>query len=433
MLLAFQFASHGAVSPARAGDRFSDSTWVAPGPSFDAAYVMDGPRVAHPDQERAWETILRAPFRVAFSPFLLVARGLEAGANYIGPRYLEPKAKRPPKAGPIFSPYVTFGGLDDIGLGPALSWAGLPSPSSRLRLESSWSSIDQRQVRFSEVIGYERPIGLAFRADYDYKPNRRYYGIGNSTQESDLSYFRLETFSAGAGLHLGTSPLRQVRLGGGYSSMSPSRGYHGTPLLEDVFPPGVTPYETRATKAVWYGVAGEFAALDDERHPSRGLHGLLDLRRATGVRTSDPDFDQWRAEGRAYLPVFAKRRVIVLRALYAGIEPRGGGDAVLPFYRLSQSVGGSHFAGYQSDRFRDRQLLLARAEYRWAILDRISALALYELGEVAPSAVAFRLRETHRSVGGGVRLGLSDEAALRIEVANSVEGVHAMLAFGSDF
>ncbi len=433
MFLASPLVCLGAVSGAQAGDRFGDSTWVAPGPSFNAAYVTDGPRVARPDQERTWETILRTPFRVAFFPLRLVARGLEAGAAYVGPRFLEPKVKGPPKSGPVLSPYVTFGGVDDIGVGPAITWVGLPSASSRLRLEGSWSSIDQRRVRFSEVIGFERPVGFALRADYDYKPNRRYYGIGNNTPESDLSYYRLETAGAEAALLLGTSPLRQVRLGGGYSSMSPSRGYNGTPLLQDVFAAGDTPFEHRATRELWYGVAADLAILDDARHPSRGLHGQVDLRRAAGVRASDPDFDQWRAEGRVYLPVFAKRRVIAFRAVFAGIEPRGNATVSLPFYRLTRSVRGSNFAGYTSDRFRDRQLLLARVEYRWAILRQLSALALYELGEVAPSLGAFRLRDAHRSIGGGLRLGLSDETALRIEVAKSVEGLHAMLALGSGF
>ncbi len=433
MLLVSPLVCLGAVSGAQAGERFGDSTWVAPGPSFNAHYVTDGPRVARPDQERTWETILRTPFRVAFFPLRLLAHGLEAGAAYIGPRYLEPKVKGPPRAGPVLSPHITLGGVDDIGVGPAITWVGLPSASSRLRLEGSWSSIDQRRVRFSEAIGYKRPVGLLLQAEYDYKPNRRYYGIGNNTLESNLSYYRLETAGVQGALLLGASPLRQLRLGGGYSSMSPNRGYNATPLLQDVFATGTTPFEHRATKELWYGVAADLALLDDDRHPSRGLHGKVDVRRAAGVRAGDPDFDQWRAEGRAYLPVFAKRRVIALRAVFAGIEPRGGATTSLPFYRLSQSVGASKFAGYTTDRFRDRQLLLARVEYRWDILRQLSALALYELGEVAPSLGAFRLRDAHRSIGGGLRLGLSDETALRIEVAKSVEGLNAMLALGSDF
>ena len=155
--------------------------------------------------------------------------------------------------------------------------------------------------------------------------------------------------------------------------------------------------------------------------------------RAAGLRSTDPDYDQWRVEARAYLPVFAKRRVIAMRGVYAGVDPRGGTTTDLPFYRLAQSEGTSRFAGYSSERFRDRQLVLARIEYRWEIIYRLSALALYELGAVGPRAASFSLRGAHESFGGGLRLGLNDQTTLRLEVAKSVEGVHTALGLGGDF
>src|SRR5437762_12071960 len=48
---------------ARAEPRFGDSTWVAPQvPSRDEKPSDPGPRVAEPDHERRWETVLRTPF-----------------------------------------------------------------------------------------------------------------------------------------------------------------------------------------------------------------------------------------------------------------------------------------------------------------------------------------------------------------------------------
>jgi outer membrane protein assembly factor BamA len=242
----------------------------------------------------------------------------------------------------------------------------------------------------------------------------------------------LTSTNAEAALLFGASPLRQLRVAGGYSSMSQRRGYNAQPLLENVFGPTGAPYEHQTSQELWYGVTGDLAALDDGRDPSRGIHGRIDLRRAAGLRSSDPDYYEWQVEGRAYIPVFAKRRIIAVRGVYMGVEP-GGGTTIMPFYRLAQSGGASRFAGYASDRFRDRQLVVARIEYRWAILYRLSALGLYELGEVAPHTASFSLGGTHGSYGGGLRLGLSDVAALRFEFAKSVEGLHANLALGSDF
>ncbi len=422
-----------ASSGARADARFGDSTWVAPASSADGDTATDGPRVAPRDHERRWETALRAPFRVVFYPLRLVGSGLEAGVGYAGPRYFDPKPKRPPKSGPTLAPGIALGALNDIGVGPAIRWVGFPTADATLRLAGSWSAIDRRRVRLSETIADRRPVGFLLDADYDYKPNRHYYGIGNDTPKTDLSYFLLANTNAEAALLLGASPLRQLRFVGGYSNMSPGRAYHGQPPLEEVFTPSSAPFEHVATQELWYGVTADLAALDDPRDPSGGVRGRVELRRAMGLRSSDPDYDQWRAEGRAYLPVFAKRRVIAVRCVYTGIDPDGGPSTVLPYYRLAQSEGVSRFAGYPSGRFHDRQLLLARIEYRWAILYRMSALALYELGEVAPRMASFTLAGAHRSIGGGLRLGLSDEATARFELAKSDEGFQAVLSLGGDF
>ncbi len=422
-----------AAGGAHAAARFGDSAWVAPRAPLDSPSTAAGPRVAPPDHERGWETALRTPFRIVFFPLRLVSNGLEAAAGPVGRRFLDPKPKGPPKSGVSLGPNVTLGGFNDIGLGPAITLVGFPTADARLRLTGSWSTLDRRRGRFTGIIGDRRPVGIRLRADYDYKPNRRYFGIGNETPESNLSYFLLENTSAEAALLLGASPLRQLRIVGGYSNMSPRRGYRGQPLLEDVFTPAGAPFMHQATRELSYGVTADLAALDDGRDPSLGVHGRADLRRAAGMRSGDPDYYEWRAEGRAYLPVFAKRRVIAVRGVYAGVDPIGGSTTVLPFYRLAQSEGDTRFAGYRSERFRDRQLMLARIEYRWAIIHRLSALALYELGEVAPRAKLFRIADAHMSYGGGLRLGMSDESTIRLEVAKSVEGLKAFLALGGDF
>src|SRR5262245_42051430 len=68
----------GASDVPRAEPRFGDSTWVAPNVVIQGSVTDPGPRVAKRDSERPWETMLRTPFRVAFFPVRLVARGVEA-------------------------------------------------------------------------------------------------------------------------------------------------------------------------------------------------------------------------------------------------------------------------------------------------------------------------------------------------------------------
>jgi len=421
------------ASGAEAQPRFGDSTWVAPGAMFEADSTADGPRVAPRDHERGWETVVRTPFRVVFFPLRLVATGFEAGVGHFGPRFLDPKPKHPPKRGLSVGPSVAMGTGTDIRLGPAFTYIGLPTANTKLRATATWSLQDHRHIKFRESLLTPRPVSVLVAADYDFKPTRRFYGIGNDALKTNLGYYLLESTIAEAALAFGRSPLRQVRLVAGYSSMSPRRGYNRTPLVEEVFPPTSMPFYHRGSDNLLYGVTADLASLDDPLDPSTGAHGHIEVRRAVGVRSSDPDYSQWLLEGRTYVPVFAKHRVLVLRGVYTGLKPRGGATTDIPFYRLPQSEGPAHFAGYNSGRFRDRQLMLARAEYRWPIVRRLNALALFEMGEVAPNSSSFRLRSTHNSYGGGLRLGLSDESAFRLEMAQSVEGFHLVLELGSTF
>jgi outer membrane protein assembly factor BamA len=321
----------------------------------------------------------------------------------------------------------------DIRVGPAVKWVGAPTANTQLRATATLSLQDHRHVKFREWLLSPRPVSILVGADYDYKPTKRFYGIGNTALKTNLGYFLLESTTAEAALAFGSSPLRQIRVVGGYSSMSPRRGYNRSPLLEEIFPPSSVPYYHRGSDNLLYGVTADLASLDDPLDPAIGAHGHVELRRATGIRSSDPDYSQWWLEGRTYVPVFAKRRVLVLRGIYTGVKPRGGATTDLPFYRLPGSEGSAHFAGYNSGRFRDRQLMLARAEYRWPIVRRLNALALFEMGEVAPNMSSFRLPSTHNSYGGGLRLGLSEVSAFRLEMAQSVEGFHMVLELGSAF
>jgi hypothetical protein len=433
-LVALAMMACGLFANARvagAEPRFGDSTWVAPAVDASGDPSADGPRIARPDHERGWETLLRTPFRIGFLPLRLAARGAEFGVGRYGDRILNPEPARAAK-GLAVAPAGDFGSVTEFGVGPTITWSGFPSGASSLRLRTLWFTTDRRRAQLSERMGERRAIGFRLTGDYDYRPDLPFFGIGDETRAANRSVFLLESKTVEAALLFGASPLRQLRLLGDYSSLSPRRGYNDRPVIEDVFPPGSLPFQHERTEDLLYGATGDIAALDDGRDPTTGVHGRGEFRRATGLRDRDPDFYQWLLEGRAYAPVFARRRVIALRGVYAGVTPTGT-TSTMPFYRLVQSDGPLRFAGYPSHRFQDRQLLLGRIEYRWEVWHRVRALALYELGEVAPRAGAFTARASRRSYGGGLRYGLSDEAACRLELAKSVEGFEATLTMRSGF
>lgn len=408
--------------------RFGDSTWVAPYPtaSSDSEIVAEGPRVAEPDRTPIGETVLRFPFRVAFYPLRVLARGGEAAAGIIGSRY---DPRRLYKALPIFSVSKTAGPAIGIRLKPPKvireDWYGT--------FRATWSFNDHRRASIEQRFG-EPTVFLGFGLDgsYSYRPNLRFYGIGNSSDRDRRAIFLEEEGRAGGFMRIGTEPLRQVRILAGYSKIGIGRGYNGSPVVEDEFSASDSiPFFRRGSSVVEYGVAGDLALLDDLHDPSVGLHGRGDLRRVHGVSTSELEYIRWHLEGRAYMPVFASRRVIALRGVYQGVDPRDNNEPI-PYYRLPQSARETRFTAYKTGRFRDRQLLLAHAEYRWVVWESLWAVALAQWGAVAPNEDGFRLDDGHESYGLGLRYA-SKKGTYRLEVADGAEGIAAHFDFRGDF
>lgn len=211
-------------------------------------------------------------------------------------------------------------------------------------------------------------------------------------------------------------------------------GYRDAPRAQDVFSPEEVPFLTEESGVVSYGAGGDLALLDDVVHPSLGVHVRGEARRFDGIDGTNLHYVSWFGEGRAYLPVLASRRVIALRYVYQGVNPRDGSDQV-PFYRLPTSSNEVRFAAFRSNRFMDRQLMLGHAEYRWIVLPQYTVWAhvFGQLGMVASTHEAFRLDDAHRSIGGGFRAMVTPTTCARLEIASGDEGTRIYLDFKGDF
>jgi hypothetical protein len=403
--------------------KFGDSTWVAPAGVTDESPESPGPRVARPDDERVWETILRAPFRLAFFPVKLLARGIEATGPIVEKHFPPGSISHQPtkKRGLQFSPEL---------IGATVAAPNFVGPGSKLSLTGTWSLGDNRKLRLRGRVGDGvSQIGAGGEALYDYRPNRRFYGIGNFSS-SDVTYFLRRTDLASAYVFAGKSHLRRVRATVGVSDIAIGRGT-GNPKAADAAWPTVVPFLTIDSKLWWYGSSADFAALDDSLNPTLGLHFRPDVKRYRSTDNSGLRYDQWRLEARGYVPVFAKRRVLAARLVYEGVD-RSGGSAPVPFYRLPESSDANRFAGYHSGRFRDQRLALGTAEYRWEVMPPIWAVLFGELGDVASAPSRLTLRGAHPSLGGGFRAKIGANIA-RLDIARGHEGIVIRADLGVDF
>ncbi len=413
----FLAGSHG---KALAEPRFGDSTWVAPTYlEIEGDPGDPGPRVAKPDHERPWETALRTPFRVAFLPLRLLARGIEATGPLVEKHIPEGAVSRTKteKRGLKFSPEL---------LGATVAMPQLVGPGSRVALTGIWAPSGNRKVKLRGFVGEGvSQVGAGFDALYDFRPDRRFYGIGNLT-DSRATYFRRRVNLGSVYAFAGKNPMRRARVTLGISDVSAGRGNGRTPRSDDVFQPADAPFLDRGSKVWWYGSSADFAALDDTLEPSLGLHFRPDVRRFQSADGTNLEYDQWRFEARGYLPVFAKRRVLAGRLVYQGVDRRNG-SCPIPFYRLPESTDENRFAAYPSGRFRDQRLAIGHAEYRWEIEPPLWAFLLGELAEVAPSSNQLSLRSAHPSLGGGLRARIGRTETARVQIAHGQEGMNLKL------
>lgn len=410
---------------AQAEPRFGDSTWVAPSSAATEGDLEEpGPRVARPDHEPLGETALRLPFRVAFFPLKMLARGIEATGPLIEKHapHRTVSGVQTEKRGLKFSPEL---------IGGTVAMPQFAGPGSRLALTGTWDPSGNRKVKLRGFFG-ERvsPVVAGFDALYDFRPDRRFYGIGNFS-DSRATYFRRQADLASVYAFTGRDPMRRVRVTLGISDMKVARGTGSSPRSSNVFTPADAPFLERGSQIWWYGSSADFAALDDSLQPSTGVHFRPDVRRYGSSDGSGVRYDQWRFEARGYLPVFAKRRVLAGRLVYQGVDRRNG-SAPIPFYRLPESTDENRFAAYPSGRFRDQRLAIGRAEYRWEIEPPLWAYLLGELGEVASTSSRLSLRSAHPSLGGGLRARIGAQSA-RMQIARGHEGLSLKFELDAGF
>jgi hypothetical protein len=143
----------------------------------------------------------------------------------------------------------------------------------------------------------------------------------------------------------------------------------------------------------------------------------------------EPGFARWGGEIQRYVDLYRGDRVLALRAVAEGVT--GARDEV-PFTDLPRLGGATYLRGYPRDRFRDRNLGVASAEYRWPVEHGVLGYAFVDAGRVwdhADELADDGLDALRVGFGGGVQLHGAGFIT-RGQIASSIDGgVFALLSF----
>ncbi len=270
------------------------------------------------------------------------------------------------------------------------------------------------------------------RVRYRNFPRQNYFGPGAGSREGDRSDYRLEeVFYGKAVRYRATAWLRgEWDVGLLQVNTGPGTDPGAVPIasvFDDVTAPGLAHqpgfFRTRAT-----------LSLDFRDQPENNHSGsVVDLSwsRHDQLGGADYHFSGFAAQGRQYLPLGSRQRVLALRFLTSTTHPESGSR--VPFY-YQPTLGGPHvLRSFRDQRFRDRNLIYLSAEYRWEAAPALELALFYDAGKVFRDRSDFNLMGLRKNVGFGFRVKSRDRVLFRVDLARGREGARVRVSVGPAF
>jgi outer membrane protein assembly factor BamA len=263
-------------------------------------------------------------------------------------------------------------------------------------------------------------------------PDEDFFGLGPDSREGDrVSYNFHQTTAGGV---TGVRLHRLLAVGGGVEYMNPAIG----PGKDDNFPsveerfteetaPALTaqPDFVRLISFVGYNDRGP------ENNPRRGGRYRLIYNRYLSLDSSVFDFTRTEVDVQHYVPAFHERRVLALRGFASFATTPPGGE--VPIF-LKRTIGGAGtLRGFREFRFRDRNVILLQAEYRFEVFTALDGALFYDAGQVAPHAEDFTWKRLETDWGFGLRFGSNAGVFIRFDLGFGREGPRPFLRFNHVF
>ena len=263
-------------------------------------------------------------------------------------------------------------------------------------------------------------------------PRLNYFGPGADSREGDRSDYRLEEVFYGKTVRYRAGAWFLGEMDAGVLQVNTGPGTDpGAAPIASVFNDGSAPglarqpgfFRTRAT-----------LSLDFRDQPENTHSGsVVDLSwsRHAQLGGADYHFTGFAVQGRQYLPLGSRQRVLALRFLTSTTRP-GSGSRV-PFY-YQPTLGGPHvMRAFRDQRFRDRNLVYLSAEYRWEAAPALELALFYDAGKVFRHRSGFNLTGLRKNLGFGIRIKSRDRVLFRVDLARGREGARVRVSVGPAF
>lgn len=369
-----------------------------------------------------WEHILSFPGKVIFLPFQLIFDGTTHLITVFD------ETKFIPRVHDFLTSDDGTRGLlptyeSRTGPGIKIYQRGIFNTESKLTLTmTAWThqrqfyGLEFKRVRFLNNMAL-------FSIYYQSLPNELFFGIGNDSKFDSESIYAHKKIVAEMNWNLNIGQnfdliflagfeQNQISDGRGRDEPPISKSFHGIPGL---------------TEKIQFGRL-QFQISNDSRdrpgNPTSGGENKISGGIFKDIKNDQFSFWEASFDFNRHIHLFYNR-TIVFRMAGRKTEKLHGGN--IPFYYQSELGERTTIRGFQRGRFRDFDMFLTTAEYRYPISTKaesgIEALLYVDGGQVSNDIVNnFSLQEFHVGFGGGFRFYGAEGTIACIEVGKSIDG-----------
>jgi outer membrane protein assembly factor BamA len=320
-----------------------------------------------------------------------------------------------------FHPLV--GGMQ-TGSGFALGASYDITKDFKASAQGSFSGYQKYEVVYSKTNFLNDRLFAEIRSTYRNNPQEAYFGTGNDTRSEDEANYRLEDRTVAG--QIGIRLKKTVKAGTSFGWVATTIG-EGTNSRVPSLGQG---FQIEPT----YLKAGAFVDIDTRDEPGNPRSGGRYLAKWSSFQDQDSglhDFMQYDAEVQQYIPFFNQRRVIALRARTTLTQTSDGKE--VPFYMLPVMGGSEDLRGYDDFRFRDRNMVVVNAEYRFEAFSGLDVALFADAGQVAATTGDLNFRDMKTAAGFGFRFNTAKKVFYRVDVGFSREGTRIFMKFGNVF
>ena len=346
---------------------------------------------------------------------------------------LKERLKEPDQAGGLhFTEHfaVAFGGIKQgsgVALGPAYSTKFADGGFVQLKAVYSIKNFWVLQARYDTRKFWSDRAIVSSRLRWHAAPEVSLYDLGMNSPNARAQYSERKVEGS---TQLMTKPVPHVRIGAGFGIERYATSGGDLPVREG---PGALPEVPRLPGLgthPWFAHLWGSGAYDTRLSPdySRSGHvAEIGLHSFDDVRDGQDSFRRVDATLQQLVPTFDSRGVIdvSMRTWLTFAKDAGA----VPFFLMPTLGGGDLLRAFPSYRFRDRDALLLKAEYRWAVHEMADVAGVYEGGKVGSAIENLSLQDMAHSFAIGIRVHSKTASLFRADLAHGREGFGFRVGF----